>query len=99
MSDDSGRISVSRDALRAELLSLKLDLIQQLATKGEVDRLNDRINDHGRRLTSLERREDDDDAIRNERSGAFTRREKLWGMTLATCALCIQILIVTGVIR
>lgn len=37
MSEDNGRITVSRDALRAELLSLELRLVQRLATQDEVD--------------------------------------------------------------
>jgi hypothetical protein len=35
--EDSGRISVSRDALRAELTGLELRLVQSLATQTEVD--------------------------------------------------------------
>jgi hypothetical protein len=44
------RISVSRETLRAELTALKLDLIQSLASKAEVDRLAERmgaIEQHG----------------------------------------------------
>lgn len=43
MSEDTGRISVSRDALRAELATLKLDLIQTLATKDDVKVLEARV--------------------------------------------------------
>src|SRR3954469_25910589 len=45
MTDPPGneRISVSRDQLRAELAYLKLDLIQSLASKTEVDRLDARV--------------------------------------------------------
>jgi hypothetical protein len=35
--DDTGRISVSRDALRAELATLELRLVEKLATQSEVD--------------------------------------------------------------
>lgn len=35
--EDTGRISVSRDALRAELATLELRLVDKLATKSEVD--------------------------------------------------------------
>lgn len=37
MSEDNGRISVSRDALRAELAQMELRLVEKLATKTEVD--------------------------------------------------------------
>lgn len=36
MAEDSGRISVSRDALRAELAQMELRLVDKLATKDEV---------------------------------------------------------------
>lgn len=36
MAEDTGRISVSRDALRAELAELELSLVEKLATKDEV---------------------------------------------------------------
>lgn len=39
--DDNGRISVSRDALRAELAQMELRLVEKLATKSEVDDLRD----------------------------------------------------------
>jgi hypothetical protein len=38
--EDSGRISVSRDALRAELVTMELRLVEKLATKGEVEALH-----------------------------------------------------------
>lgn len=44
MADDSGRISVSRDALRAELATLELRLVERLATKAEVDDLARRVS-------------------------------------------------------
>jgi hypothetical protein len=47
VAEDSGRITVSRDALRAELATLELRLVEKLATKAEVD-------DLGQRVTSLE---------------------------------------------
>lgn len=34
---DTGRISVSRDALRAELAGLELRLVEKLASQSEVD--------------------------------------------------------------
>lgn len=37
MSDDNGRISVSRDALRAELATMELRLVEKLATQSEVE--------------------------------------------------------------
>lgn len=42
--EDTGRISVSRDALRAELGSLELRLVQSLATQSEVDDLKRRVD-------------------------------------------------------
>jgi hypothetical protein len=39
MSEDIGRISVSRDALKAELLGMELRLVDKLATKDEVETL------------------------------------------------------------
>lgn len=43
MSDDSGRISVSRDALRAELAKLELRLVEKLVTKTDHDDLVHRV--------------------------------------------------------
>lgn len=37
IADDVGRISVSRDALRAELASMELRLIEKLATQTELE--------------------------------------------------------------
>jgi len=45
MAEDSGRISVSKDFLRAELGQLKLDLIEELATKAEVEILRREVSD------------------------------------------------------
>lgn len=42
-SDDVGRISVSRDALRADLGDLELRLIEKLATKAEHESLAMRV--------------------------------------------------------
>lgn len=42
--EDSGRISVSRDALRAELAQMELRLIEKLATKAEVEMLEARVD-------------------------------------------------------
>lgn len=49
MAEDAGRISVSRDALRAELSQMELRLVEKLATKAEVDDLT-------KRVTALEER-------------------------------------------
>lgn len=43
MSDDSGRISVSRDALRAELAKLELRLVEKLVTKTDHEDLAHRV--------------------------------------------------------
>lgn len=42
--EDGGRISVSRDALRAELVGLELRLVEKLATKTEHDGLASRVD-------------------------------------------------------
>jgi hypothetical protein len=39
MAEDTGRITVSRDALRAELAQMELRLVEKLATKTEVAEL------------------------------------------------------------
>jgi hypothetical protein len=44
MADGDGRITVSRDALRAELLGMELRLVEKLATKDEVDVLRKEID-------------------------------------------------------
>lgn len=43
MAEDSGRITVSRDALRAELAKLELRLVEKLVTKTEHDGLAERV--------------------------------------------------------
>ena len=40
---DTGRITVSRDALRAELATLELRLVEKLATKADHDDLERRV--------------------------------------------------------
>jgi hypothetical protein len=44
MSEDNGRISVSRDALRAELAELELSLVEKLATKDEVTEIRREVD-------------------------------------------------------
>lgn len=41
--EDIGRISVSRDALRAELAQMELRLVDKLATQVDVDALEARV--------------------------------------------------------
>jgi hypothetical protein len=41
VTDDNGRISVSKDFLRAELAGMELRLVDKLATKSEVEDLRD----------------------------------------------------------
>lgn len=43
VADDNGRISVSKDFLRAELGLMELRLVDKLATKAEVDDLARRV--------------------------------------------------------
>lgn len=44
MAEDNGRISVSKDFLRAELTGLELRIVEKLATKAEVGNLSDRVD-------------------------------------------------------
>lgn len=41
--EDTGRINVSRDFLKAELLGMELRLVEKLATKAEVETLALRV--------------------------------------------------------
>ena len=43
MADDTGRITVSRDALRADLAELELRLVDRLATKADHVELERRV--------------------------------------------------------
>ncbi len=91
-----GRISVSRDALRAELAQMELRLIQSLATRGEVEELR-------KELDRVKRRQDDQAAASealakqareraNEKSDSFTKREKVIGLVTAVLAIALQAL-------
>jgi hypothetical protein len=44
MSDGDGRITVSRDALRAELATMELRLVEKLATQSEVEALRKEVD-------------------------------------------------------
>lgn len=44
MAEDSVRISVSKDFLRAELTGMELRLVEKLATKAEVEALDLRVD-------------------------------------------------------
>lgn len=86
------RITVSRDALRADLLDLELRLTKTLATKSDVDALE-------RRVTTLERQTRDRVAAGEAEDAMFTRREKRAGLLLAFAAIVVQALVESGVIH
>ncbi len=87
--DDHGRISVSRDALRAELATMELRLVEKLATKQDVTALEARVD-------KLERRAEAQDAVEQTGRDAFTKREKVVGLAIAVVAVALQTLAVTG---
>lgn len=86
------RITVSRDALRADLLDLELRLTKTLATKSEVDGLE-------KRVTALEHKARERDAAGEAEDAMFTRGEKRIGLVLAFVAILVQALVESGVIH
>lgn len=85
-SEDStagGRISVSRDALRAELAEFKLQLLGEL--RDELDRKASRavVEALDVRVSSLERQNADTRAVNVHNEELFSKREKLIGLWIA----------------
>lgn len=95
------RISISRDALRAELAELELRLIDKLASKSEVEKLARRVEILEDRTTGLKDRKilttnDVDSAIaaalQKQEARGWTSRERWFGVvvlfiTVATFAI------------
>lgn len=86
------RITVSRDALRADLLDLELRLTKTLATKSDVDALE-------KRVATLERKAQAHDTAGEVEDAMFTRGEKRAGLVLAFIAILVQALVESGVIH
>lgn len=96
---DTGRISVSRDALRAELATMELRLVDKLATKSEVEHLATGLGALGSRVSTLERLAQEADAVRKDNDFSLTKREKWVGMVLGILALALQFAVVMGVFK
>ena len=78
---------LNRDTLRAELGQLELRLIKSLASKEEVLRLTEKIDDGVARVLALEVKNTTDVAIDKNRKSAFTRREKMMGLALTATVI------------
>lgn len=78
---------LNRDTLRAELGQLELRLIKSLASKEEVLRLTEKIDDGVARVLALEVKNTTDVAIDKNRKSEFTRREKMMGLALTATVI------------
>jgi hypothetical protein len=101
MAEPQERVSVSRDALRAELAELELRLIEKLASKSEVEMLKSRVEKleelasplkEKKILTVNEVEEAISAALQSKEARGWTTRERYIGVllfmvTIATFAI------------
>lgn len=97
-----GRISVSRDALRAELAELKLGLMTELnaaldrkASQASVDAVDRRVYEISRRTDVLEDKSRETtlvaEALLNDKRARWTTREKVVAFGFAALTILLNI--------